>query len=144
MFFTFPKDAHWTDRQAVEFGVEIGEYRGACSDAYFQCGPPPSVASRPTPSRAGSGSSPSCGRNGRPRQTADRPAAGSHQLIERRLGVFQVGGVEALGKRAVDWREQVACLGALALIAPQPREARRGTQFPGLGGHLPRQCDRVA
>jgi len=33
MFFTFQKDAHWTDRQAVEFGVEIGEYRGACSDA---------------------------------------------------------------------------------------------------------------
>ena len=50
MFFTFPEDAHWNaDRQAVEFGVEIGEYRGGCSDAYFQCGPPPSVASRPTP-----------------------------------------------------------------------------------------------
>ena len=31
MFFTFPKDAHWTDRQAVEFGVEIGEYRGGLS-----------------------------------------------------------------------------------------------------------------
>ena len=29
MFFTFPEDAHWSaDRQAVEFGVEIGEYRG--------------------------------------------------------------------------------------------------------------------
>jgi hypothetical protein len=29
MFFTFPEDAHWnTERQAVEFGVEIGEYRG--------------------------------------------------------------------------------------------------------------------
>jgi len=29
MFFTFPEDAHWNaDRQAVEFGVEIGEYRG--------------------------------------------------------------------------------------------------------------------
>ena len=29
MFFTFPDDARWTaDRQAVEFGVEIGEYRG--------------------------------------------------------------------------------------------------------------------
>jgi Protein of unknown function (DUF1488) len=29
MFFTFPEDAHWTDdRQAVEFGVEIGEYVG--------------------------------------------------------------------------------------------------------------------
>jgi hypothetical protein len=29
MFFTFPEDAHWNpDRMAVEFGVEIGEYRG--------------------------------------------------------------------------------------------------------------------
>jgi hypothetical protein len=29
MFLTFPEDAHWNaDRQAVEFGVEIGEYRG--------------------------------------------------------------------------------------------------------------------
>jgi hypothetical protein len=29
MFFTFPGDARWNaDRQAVEFGVEIGEYSG--------------------------------------------------------------------------------------------------------------------
>ena len=29
MFFTFPEDARWnTEHQAVEFGVEIGEYRG--------------------------------------------------------------------------------------------------------------------
>ena len=29
MFFSFPEDARWnSDRQAVEFGVEIGEYRG--------------------------------------------------------------------------------------------------------------------
>ena len=29
MFFTFPEDARWnTDQQAVEFGVEIGEYCG--------------------------------------------------------------------------------------------------------------------
>ena len=29
MFFTFPEDASWNaDRQAVEFGVEIGEYVG--------------------------------------------------------------------------------------------------------------------
>jgi hypothetical protein len=29
MFFTFPEDAHWNaERQAVEFGVEIGEYHG--------------------------------------------------------------------------------------------------------------------
>jgi len=29
MFFTFPEDARWNpDRMTVEFGVEIGEYRG--------------------------------------------------------------------------------------------------------------------
>src|SRR5580704_14293418 len=29
MFFTFPEDANWNaDRQAVEFGIEIGEYVG--------------------------------------------------------------------------------------------------------------------
>jgi hypothetical protein len=29
MLFSFPEDARWNaDRQAVEFGVEIGEYRG--------------------------------------------------------------------------------------------------------------------
>jgi hypothetical protein len=29
VFFTFPEDARWNaERQAVEFGVEIGEYRG--------------------------------------------------------------------------------------------------------------------
>ena len=29
MFFTFPEDTHWNaERQAVEFAVEIGQYRG--------------------------------------------------------------------------------------------------------------------
>ena len=29
MFFSFPEDAHWNaDQQVIEFGVEIGEYRG--------------------------------------------------------------------------------------------------------------------
>ena len=29
MFFTFPENARWNaERQAMEFGVEIGEYRG--------------------------------------------------------------------------------------------------------------------
>jgi hypothetical protein len=30
VFFSFPDDARWNaEREAVEFGVEIGEYRGA-------------------------------------------------------------------------------------------------------------------
>ena len=29
MFFSFPENARWNaERHAVEFGVEIGEYRG--------------------------------------------------------------------------------------------------------------------
>ena len=32
MFFTFPEDARWNaERQAVEFGVKIGEF-GVCKD----------------------------------------------------------------------------------------------------------------
>jgi hypothetical protein len=41
MFFTFQRNARWnTEAQAVEFRVEVGEYRGvvtvppACSSAY--------------------------------------------------------------------------------------------------------------
>ena len=55
----------------------------------------------------------------------------SCQLIEQRLGVLEVGGVEAFGEPAVDRREQVAGLGALALIAPQASEAGRGAQLQG-------------
>jgi hypothetical protein len=51
MFFTFPEDARWNaERQAVEFGVVIGEYeawsgsRGACFNAYCRSGLLPSGA----------------------------------------------------------------------------------------------------
>ena len=50
MFFTFPEDARWNaESQAVEFGVEIGEYRRVVrvSRRVFQrLRPPPSDASR--------------------------------------------------------------------------------------------------
>jgi hypothetical protein len=52
-FFTFPEDARRnTDRQAVEFGVEIGEYsawsggRSECSRGSCPSGPPPSLNSQ--------------------------------------------------------------------------------------------------
>jgi hypothetical protein len=55
MFFTFSEDARWNpDRMAVEFGVEIGEYRGVVrvSRRAFQRLPtfrnPPSGASKAT------------------------------------------------------------------------------------------------
>src|SRR5215470_13290550 len=50
MFFTFPEDAHWNvELQAVEFGVEIGEYRGVVRvpRRVFQR----LVPERPTPER---------------------------------------------------------------------------------------------
>ena len=50
MFFTFPEDGHWNaERQAVEFGVEIGEYRGVVrvSRRVFQR----LLPERPTPER---------------------------------------------------------------------------------------------
>jgi hypothetical protein len=50
MFFTFPEDARWNaDRQAVEFGVEIGEYHGMVRvpRRMFQR----LLAERPTPER---------------------------------------------------------------------------------------------
>src|ERR671918_1919043 len=61
-----------------------------------------------------------------------RMPASSGKLLEQRLGVLQVGGVEALGEPAVDRREQVVGLGAPALVAPEPRQAGRGAQLPGL------------
>jgi hypothetical protein len=50
MFFIFPEDAHWNAaRQAVEFRVEIGEYRGVIrvSRRVFQR----LLPERPTPKR---------------------------------------------------------------------------------------------
>jgi len=50
MFFTFPEDARWNaERQAVEFGVEIGEYSGVVrvSRRIFQR----LLPERPTPER---------------------------------------------------------------------------------------------
>jgi hypothetical protein len=58
MFFTFPEDARWNaERQAVEFGVEIGEYHGVVRvpRRVFQRllpeRPTPSGVSKPTTSR---------------------------------------------------------------------------------------------
>jgi hypothetical protein len=50
MFFAFPEDARWSaERQAVEFGVEIGEYSGIARvpRCVFQL----LLPERPTPER---------------------------------------------------------------------------------------------
>jgi hypothetical protein len=49
----------------------------------------------------------------------------SRQLVEQRLRLLQIGGVEALGEPAVNRRQQVVPLGTAPLFAPQPGEARR-------------------
>ena len=57
MFFTFPEDARWNeDRRAVEFGVEIGEYRGVVrvTQRVFQR----LLTERPTPERCVEGALP--------------------------------------------------------------------------------------
>jgi hypothetical protein len=50
MFFTFPENARWdAELEAVEFGVEIGEYQGVVRvpRRVFQC----LLPERPTPER---------------------------------------------------------------------------------------------
>jgi len=54
------------------------------------------------------------------------------QLTEQSLGLLQVERIEALGEPAVDRSEKVPGLIPLALMAPQPRDAHRRAQFPGL------------
>src|SRR6516164_6449750 len=71
----------------------------------------------------------SCGRTGQPYHAMGVRTAVSCQLVEQRLGFFQIGGIEAFSKPAVDRREQVARLGAPPLLAPQPGEACGGAQF---------------
>src|SRR5262249_11856877 len=57
----------------------------------------------------------------------------SSQLFEQCFGLLQVGRVKPFGEPAVDRREQLVGHGPLALLLPQARQARGGTQLPGLG-----------
>jgi hypothetical protein len=54
------------------------------------------------------------------------------QLVEERLGLFQIKRVEAFGEPTVHRSEKLAGFIPLALIAPEPRHAHRRAQFPGL------------
>ena len=69
-----------------------------------------------------------------PPERADCPALRSFprplpEVLQRRLGLFQVERVETLGEPAVDGREEIARLGAPAVIALKTREARRRAQL---------------
>ena len=52
------------------------------------------------------------------RSFAQRELASSRRLVELRLCLFQIGGVEALGEPAVNRREQITRFGPPALFAP--------------------------
>src|SRR5439155_13444447 len=64
-------------------------------------------------------------------------------LYEQRLRLFQIGGVEAIGKPAVNRREEIARFGPPALLAPQPGEAGRSAQLIGLGLLPARDAQRL-
>lgn len=69
---------------------------------------------------------------------------GSHQLVEQRLGRFEIGRAEAFGEPAVDWREKAAGFGLVILVAAEPGEARGRAQFPQLGFLLLRYAEGFA
>src|SRR6266850_5387878 len=60
-------------------------------------------------------------------------AVRSGERLQQGLRLLQVGSIEPLGEPAIDRRQQVACLGALALLLPQASEAHGGAQLPRLG-----------
>src|ERR1700675_538919 len=62
------------------------------------------------------------------------------QLIEQHLCLLQVERVGAFAEPDVDRSEEIAGFIPLALIAPEPRHARGGTEFPGFS--LLCSCDR--
>jgi hypothetical protein len=49
----------------------------------------------------------------------------SGQLVEQRLGIAEVGAIEAFGEPAINRHEKVGCLGTLASVSPKPGEAGR-------------------
>src|SRR5262249_4563376 len=55
------------------------------------------------------------------------------ELVEYRLGVLQVGGIESLREPAVAVAEHLACIAAAAVIADQSREAGGRAQLPRFG-----------
>jgi hypothetical protein len=76
--------------------------------------------------------------DGRARSTTARALVHAHlaiQFVEQRLGVLQVGGVEALGEPVVDFGEHRERLVAAAGVAEQPGEAH-GSRVAPLISHL--------
>ena len=62
----------------------------------------------------------------------DDAITSSRQFFEQCLSLFQIGGIEPLGKPAIDGGEEVASFGPPASLAPQQGQARGGPQLIGL------------
>jgi tetratricopeptide (TPR) repeat protein len=60
------------------------------------------------------------------------PEESSCQLVQQRLRLFQIARIKPIREPAVDRREKLTSLIPFALIAPEPRHAYRGAEFPGL------------
>jgi hypothetical protein len=61
--------------------------------------------------------------------------------VEQRFGLLRIARIEALGKPAVDWSEEIAGLIPLALIAPEARKFC-GILVPG-SFRLPERAENI-
>src|SRR6516164_963029 len=125
MFFTFPDDARWdTDRQAVEFSVEIGEYSGVVRvpRRVFQR----LLRERPTPERCVE----AYYLQRTPADQVREPGVGSGAEAQRRnSGIFQLSfrvpiGAVTPGLRATAAPTPPSSSGAIGLFVPGVAAAR--------------------
>src|SRR5215469_4458030 len=65
------------------------------------------------------------------------------QFMEQRLGVLQVGGIEALGEPFIDGSEKILSSCALPPLSQHSCETHRRPQLPGLCSLLTRKRDRL-
>ena len=72
---------------------------------------------------ASSSSSSRCPQSSRPEEAC--PFADSVQFVKQSLCFFQVGGIEAFCKPAIDWSKEITGFAPLALFVPETREAGR-------------------
>ena len=62
----------------------------------------------------------------------DQARCSSRKRVKQGLRLLQIARVESLGEPTVDGYKKITGLLPLALIAPEPRKARRGAQLIGL------------
>src|SRR5208337_1282989 len=77
------------------------------------------------------------------RSTGSEPGSLRTEFVQQRLGVLQVGGVEALGEPVVDLGEHRAGFVATIRVAQQSCEADRRAQLERPRFLLPRDFDRL-